>query len=60
MPQRKDPQALLTILYCPMDRRCRAGASVKYLSHSASFQMGEKIAPSISGTKQLCSAEASI
>ena len=33
----QDPQALLTILYCSTDCRCRAGASVKNLSHSASF-----------------------
>jgi hypothetical protein len=43
----------LTILYCSTDRRCRAGAPVKYLSHNASFQTWEKSAPSISGTKQL-------
>jgi len=30
-------QALLTMLYCSTDCRCRAGAPVQNLSHSASF-----------------------
>jgi hypothetical protein len=43
----------LTILYCSTDRLCRRGAAMKNLSHSASFQPKDKIAPSNAGTKQL-------
>ncbi|MBR2120157.1 MAG: hypothetical protein IJ935_16230, partial [Afipia sp.] len=46
-------QARLTILYCSTDRRCRRGAAVKNLSHSASFHPKDKIAPSNAGTKHL-------
>jgi hypothetical protein len=49
----KRPQARLTILYCSTDRLCRCGAAMKNLSHSASFQPKDKIAPSNAGTKQL-------
>src|SRR5271154_2331136 len=47
------PQALLTMLYRSTDRRCRRGAAVKNLSHSASFHSVEKTAPSKPGIKQL-------
>src|ERR1039458_2194767 len=47
----KHPQARLTILYCSTDRLCRRGAAMKNLSHSASFQPKDKIAPSNAGTK---------
>jgi hypothetical protein len=47
------PQALLTMLYRSTDCRCRAGAPVKNLSHSASFWRSEKYAPSNFGTKHL-------
>jgi hypothetical protein len=40
MPQGQDSQALL---YSSMDRRCRAGAPVKYLSHSATLQTWERL-----------------
>ena len=53
MASGEGPQALLTMLYRSTDRRCRAGAPVKNLSHSASFWRSEKYAPSISGTKHL-------
>jgi len=43
----------LTMLYRSTDCLSRAGASVKNLAHSASFQSLEKIAPSKPGTKQL-------
>src|SRR5665213_2034556 len=46
-------RALLTMLYRSTDCLSRAGASVEYLAHSASFHPAEKIAPSNSGTKQL-------
>src|SRR5208283_4055617 len=49
------PQALLTMLYRSTDRRCRRGAAVKNLSHSASFHSVEKTAPSKPGIKQLVS-----
>jgi hypothetical protein len=39
------------MLYRSTDRRCRAGAAVKNLSHSASFSRSEKYAPSNGGTK---------
>jgi hypothetical protein len=45
------PQALLTMLYRSTDRRRRAGAPMENLAHSASFQSGEKSAPSNPGTK---------
>src|SRR5665213_226059 len=47
------PQALLTILYCSTECRCRGGAAVENLSHSASFHCWENNAPSKSGIKQL-------
>jgi hypothetical protein len=43
----------LTILYCSTDRLCRRGAAMKNLSHSASLQPKDKIAPSNAGTKHL-------
>src|SRR5579871_536066 len=46
-------QALLTILYCSTDCRCRAGAPVEYLAHSASFHCRPNNAPSNPGTKHL-------
>src|SRR5665213_1310386 len=46
-------RALLTMLYRSTDCLSRAGASVEYLAHSASFHPAEKIAPSNSGTKHL-------
>ena len=42
-------------LGCSTHCRCRAGAPMKNLSHSASFWPSEKYAPSNSGTKQLSS-----
>ena len=57
---RKRPHALLTMLYRSTDRRCRAGAAVKNLSHSASFSRSEKSAPSNAGTKHLAAWAASI
>ena len=53
MTLRQAPQALLTMLYRSTDRRCRCGAPVVYLPHSASFQPSENSAPSKSGTKHL-------
>ncbi len=50
---RKSPHALLTMLYRSTDRRCRAGAPVKNLSHSASFHPLGKNAPPNAGTKHL-------
>src|SRR5271156_5171982 len=50
---RKRPQALLTMLYRSTDRLCRCGAAVKNLSHSASFESGDKGAPSNPGIKHL-------
>src|SRR5665213_1857632 len=49
----QNPQALLTMLYRSTDCLSRAGASVQYLAHSASFHSTEKIAPPKSGTKHL-------
>jgi hypothetical protein len=43
----------LTILYRSTDRRCRRGAPVKNLAHSASLQLLDKTAPSKFGIKQL-------
>src|SRR3954452_7688729 len=37
------------------DRRCRAGAPMQNLAHSASLHSGEKSAPSNPGTKHLAS-----
>src|SRR5271166_474393 len=51
------PQALLTMLYRSTDRRCRRGAAVKNLSHSASFHSVEKTAPSKPGIKHLAKAK---
>ena len=50
---RKSPHALLTMLYRSTDRRCRAGAPMKNLSHSASFHPLGKYAPLNAGTKHL-------
>src|SRR5215212_3514608 len=47
------PQALLTMLDRATHRRCRAGAPMKNLAHSASLHSGEKNAPSNPGTKHL-------
>src|SRR5487761_1590950 len=52
-PLGQRPQALLTMLYRSTNRRCRAGAPVKYLAHNASFSSCEKYAPSNAGTKQI-------
>jgi hypothetical protein len=52
---RKRPHALSTMLYRSTDRRCRAGAPVKNLSHSASFHPLEKYAPPNAGTEHLVS-----
>jgi hypothetical protein len=41
------------MLYRSTDCRCRRGAPVVNLSHSASFHSGEKIAPSKPGIKHL-------
>src|SRR5215217_263911 len=46
-------QALVTMVDRATDRRCRAGAPVKNLAHSASLHSGEKNAPSNPGTKHL-------
>src|SRR3954469_10334701 len=46
-------QALLTMLDRSTHRRCRAGASMENLAHSASFHSDEKSAPSKPGTKHL-------
>jgi hypothetical protein len=46
-------QARLTMLYRSTDRRCRAGAPMENLAHSASFHSGEKSAPLKPGIKQL-------
>src|SRR5215210_7590131 len=48
----EDSQALLTMLDRATHRRCRAGAPMKNLAHSASLHSGEKSAPSNSGTKR--------
>ena len=53
MTLRKCPQALLTILYCSTDCRCRAGAPMYNLAHSASFHSCMDNAPSNSGTKHV-------
>src|SRR5215212_3050551 len=47
------PQARLTILYCSTDCRCRCGAAVENLAHSASLHSGDKNAPSNPGIKHL-------
>jgi hypothetical protein len=47
------PQALLTMLYRSTDRRCRRGAAMKNLAHSASRHAGEKSEPSKPGIKPL-------
>src|SRR5277367_4641408 len=52
----QSPQALLTMLYRSTHRRCRGGAPVKNLAHSASFHSKENNAPSKPGIKQLASA----
>ena len=48
------------MLYRSTDRRCRRGAPMVNLSHSASFHSREKTAPSNSGIKHLAEAEALI
>ena len=53
MTTRQCSQALLTMLYRSTDRLCRCGAAVKNLSHSASFESGDKGAPSNPGIKHL-------
>src|SRR6185312_13131858 len=50
---RQSPQALLTMLYRSTDCLRRAGAPMKNLAHSASFDSDEKNAPSKSGIKHL-------
>src|ERR1700735_1326658 len=47
----QSPQALLTMLYRSTHRRCRGGAPVQNLAHSASFHSKENSAPSIPGTE---------
>src|ERR1017187_2524210 len=49
----QSPQARLTMLYRSTDRRCRRGAAVENLAHSASFHSREYNAPSNRGIKQL-------
>ena len=48
-----DSQAFLTMLYLSTDYRCRCGAAMENLAHSASFHSREKTAPSNPGIKQL-------
>ena len=43
----------MTMLYRSTDRRCRRGAPMVNLSHSASFHSREKTAPSNVGIKHL-------
>jgi len=43
----------LTMLYRSTDCRCRCGAAVENLAHSASFHSWENIAPSNPGIKHL-------
>jgi hypothetical protein len=43
----------LTMLYRSTDRRCRCGAPMKNLAHSASLESLDKNAPSKTGTKQV-------
>ena len=43
----------MTMLYRSTDRRCRRGAPMVNLAHSASFHSQDKIAPSNPGTKHL-------
>jgi hypothetical protein len=50
---RRSPQARLTMLYRSTDWRSCAGAPVKNLSHSASFDSCDKGAPSNCGIKHL-------
>src|SRR6202166_2866025 len=49
----QSPQALLTMLYRSTHRRCRGGAPVENLAHSASFHSKENNAPSKPGIKHL-------
>jgi transposase len=49
----QNPQALFTMLYRTTDCLRRAGASVQYLAHSASFQSLEMTAPSKLGAEYL-------
>src|ERR1700692_2251189 len=55
----QSPQARLTMLYRSTDRRCRRGAAVENLAHSASFHSREYDAPSNRGIKHLAIAAAS-
>jgi hypothetical protein len=50
---RQRPQARLTMLYRSTDRRCRCGAPMKNLAHSATFESLDKNVPSKAGTKHL-------
>src|SRR5215210_5450628 len=52
------PQARLTMLYRSTDCRCRAGAPMENLAHSASFHSNEKSAPLNPGIKHLAGAGA--
>src|SRR4051794_8010183 len=52
----QSPQALLTMLYRSTHRRCRGGAPMENLCHSASFDSCDKGAPSNSGIKHLARA----
>ena len=45
------------MLYRPTDRLCRRGAPMKNLTHSASFDSGDKDAPSKPGIKQLAMSQ---
>jgi hypothetical protein len=47
----------LTMLYRSTDCRCRCGAAVQNLAHSASFHSLENTAPSNPGTKHLATGE---
>ena len=47
----------MTMLYRSTDRRCRRGAPMVNLSHSASFHSAVKSAPSNSGIKHLDSLQ---
>ena len=49
----KAPQAFLTMLYRSTDCRCRCGAAMENLAHSASFHSREETAPSNPGIKHL-------
>jgi hypothetical protein len=61
MTASQHPQPLLTMLNRSTDRRCRCGAPVKYLSHSASFHSRESMHHQMTGlnTWQLATGLAS-